>query len=122
MKTDDNKRAILTAIEMQRRLGQLNQEWQTRGWNQFQMGIGINTGRLIVGNIGSTQRMEYTVLGDTVNVSSRLCSVADAGKVIVASTTLEKIGDAFETRLIELPELKGKTQGSVVAYEVVALG
>lgn len=115
---DDAKRAVRCALEIQRRQQQLNAEWRQRGWKELETGIGINSGKVVSGNIGSTQRMEYTVLGDTVNVASRLCSVADAGQVVAAQSTKHGLEDDYDFDSLELPELKGKAEGSVTAYSV----
>ena len=70
--SDHAARAVQTALDMQAALPQLNQEFAARGWPDVQIGIGINTGRMSVGNMGSEFRMSYTVMGDAVNVGSRL--------------------------------------------------
>jgi class 3 adenylate cyclase len=69
---DDALRAVRAAIAMQRRLSELNQEWQKDGRPRVKMGIGISTGEVIVGNIGSEKRMEYTVIGQHVNYAQRI--------------------------------------------------
>ncbi len=69
---DHATRAVQTALEMQAALPQLNQEFAARGWPDVQIGVGANTGRMSVGNMGSEFRMSYTVMGDAVNLGSRL--------------------------------------------------
>lgn len=115
---DDAKNAIESALEMHRRLESLNAEWQQRGWQPFDMGIGINTGNVISGNIGSTQRMEYTVLGDDVNVASRLCSAAQACQIVVADATKTEAGNSFSYTDLDVGPLKGKEDSVVKAYLV----
>ena len=117
---DDSCRAIKAATEMQSRLNQINKEWQSRNWQALSMGIGINTGSVVSGNIGSTQRMEYTVLGDSVNVASRLCSVAKGGQVIVSESTLSGNENVFTVSEVDLPKLKGKEESTMRAFHVVA--
>ena len=72
------------------------------------MGIGIHTGAVVAGYIGSSKALSYTVIGDTANTSARLCGVASAGQIIVSESTLDKLRGKFE--YVELPpaHLKGK--------------
>ena len=70
--TDHATRAVQTALDMQAALLQLNQEFAARGWPEVKIGVGVNTGRMSVGNMGSEFRMSYTVMGDAVNLGSRL--------------------------------------------------
>jgi adenylate cyclase len=70
------------------------------------VGIGINTGNVIAGNIGSPRRLDYTVVGDTVNTASRLMSNAEGGQILISESTANAIGDGFD--LARLPALKVK--------------
>ena len=69
---DHATRAVQTALDMQAALPQLNREFAARGWPEVKIGVGVNTGRMSVGNMGSEFRMSYTVMGDAVNLGSRL--------------------------------------------------
>ena len=69
---DDCRRALIVALEMVERLDQLNRRRLERGEEEIKIGIGISTGRVVAGNIGSDKRMEYTVIGDDVNLTSRI--------------------------------------------------
>jgi adenylate cyclase len=69
---DHATRAVATALEMQAALPQLNREFAARGWPEVKIGVGVNSGRMSVGNMGSEFRMSYTVMGDAVNLGSRL--------------------------------------------------
>lgn len=87
---DHAVRAVDTAIKMQQIHQGLMEEWKNAGLkNPPRMGIGINTGEMIVGNIGSDLRMDYTVLGHHVNLASRLCSAAKGGDVLISPRTFE---------------------------------
>ncbi len=97
---DDAQRAVQAAINMQREAARLN--------NQIQIGVGIHTGRAVVGNIGSAQRMQYTAIGDTVNVAARLVHIAAPGQIIV-SEDIRNLASGFFEPLGEV-ELKGRQQ------------
>lgn len=86
---------------------------------RFQVRIGVNTGRVVVGNIGSPQRMEFTVLGDTVNVAQRLESICEPGRVFVGEETYLETRELFRYRGLGEVALKGKQQHTR-AYEVLA--
>ncbi len=81
---DDADRAVSAAIGMQRSLVALNEKWKSEGRPTIGVGIGINYGEAFAGNIGSHLRLEYTVIGDAVNVASRLCSNADGGEILIS--------------------------------------
>jgi len=70
--SDHATRAVQTALDMQAALLQLNEEFAAHGWPEVKIGVGVNTGRMSVGNMGSEFRMSYTVMGDAVNLGSRL--------------------------------------------------
>jgi adenylate cyclase len=85
---------------------------------RFRIRIGVNTGAVVAGNIGSSQRMEFTVLGDPVNVASRLESICEPGKVYVGEETYLKTRDLFQYRDLGELSLKGKQQ-QIRVYELV---
>jgi len=105
---DDPLRAVRCAIEMQRTVAQFNREREAEGLPPLEMGIGINTGPVVAGNIGSAMRMEYTVIGDSVNVAARLQGVADAGEVLVSEATLARVSEQVIATPMEPMTLKGK--------------
>ncbi|MFO0680428.1 MAG: adenylate/guanylate cyclase domain-containing protein [Sandaracinus sp.] len=115
---DDPKRAVRTALEMMEVLAQLNHTRRGRGEPEIKIGIGINSGEVVAGYLGSSKALEYTVIGDTVNTGARLCSVAKAGEVIISHNTYQHLGNDFEC--IELPpvNVKGKSQALRI-YNVV---
>ncbi|HSU84912.1 MAG TPA: adenylate/guanylate cyclase domain-containing protein [Thermoanaerobaculia bacterium] len=81
---DDADRATRAAIGMQQALRQLNVRWQQQGRPALAVGIGLNAGEVFAGNIGSERRLEYTVIGDAVNIAARLCSQAGPGEILIA--------------------------------------
>ena len=89
--TDHASRAVQTALEMQAALPKLNKEFAARGWPDVKIGVGVNTGRMSVGNMGSEFRMSYTVMGDAVNLGSRLEGITKQYGVgiLVTQTTVE---------------------------------
>jgi adenylate cyclase len=115
---DDAARSAKTAIEMQRSLAALNRQWQARGQNVLRVGIGINTGQVTAGNIGSSKRMDYTVIGDAVNLASRLCSNAAGGQILISELTQSQLQYQFATRRLQPILVKGK-ETPVEVHEVV---
>lgn len=115
---DDAIRCVRTAVEMLDVLRELNAARVRAGAPEVRIGIGINTGHVVAGYIGSSKALEYTVIGDTVNTGARLCSVAKAGEIIISQSTYEQIGDHFD--VVELPpvQVKGKSQALKI-YNVI---
>ena len=104
--------AAEAALDMIDALQALNARWRTEGRPELDIGIGINTGPMIAGNIGSDAIMSYTVIGDAVNLGSRLESLnKDYGtRIIISETTRDKLGSAFRFRPLGDVVVKGKTQ------------
>jgi len=88
---DDADRAVEAALDMMRCVGELNARWRSEGRPEIQVGIGLNHGEAFAGYLGSERRLEYTVIGDTVNTASRLCAWAEGGEILVSHT----MRDAF---------------------------
>ncbi len=109
-KDDDADRAMRAAIDMIAVLKELNEKWSAEGRPHVDIGIGINFGEVFAGNIGAEQRMEYTVIGDAVNVASRLCSNAGRGQVIVSEPFYNALKNPPEVEALEPIELKGKSR------------
>jgi len=107
---DDADKAMRAAIDMQRKLVELNEHWSQTGKKPIKIGIGINFGNVFAGNIGSEQRLEYTVLGDAVNTASRLCSNAGKDQIMISESLHKrlKFPPAVEAR--EPLKVKNKEQ------------
>lgn len=119
-KPDDAQRSVKTAIEMQRALRRLNYGWEQRGQKPLQMGIGVNTGPVTAGNIGSAKRMDYTCIGDTVNLASRLCAHAAGGQILISESTCRALTRDIPSRKLDAIRVKGKEM-PVETYEVLWL-
>lgn len=117
---DHARRACATALDMVKRLYELQAQWKGRGSPRLDLGIGINSGSMVVGNMGSRDRLAYTVLGDAVNIASRLQGVnKDYGtRVLISEATKEAAGDSFVYRFLDLVQVKGRTE-PLACYEVV---
>ena len=105
---NDAERAVQTAIGMVESLKKFNDKRVKKGKVPINAGIGINKGKVISGNIGSKDQMDYTVIGDTVNLGARLCSFAGPLKIIVSKSVKDEIGDNYKTRKLEPIKVKGK--------------
>jgi adenylate cyclase len=92
---DDAWRAVQAAIAMQRAVLRLNEQWQQRRGLQIEIHIGLNTGKVAAGNIGSQNLIQYATIGDTTNVASRICSAANAGEILISQTTFDQLSDGF---------------------------
>jgi adenylate cyclase len=113
----DQERALEAAIAMQRGIGELNAKWQGEGRPPIGVGIGINHGDVFVGNIGSQRRLEYTVIGDAVNVASRLASKAGPGEIIISEPFYSLLATRPDVEKIDEVDLKGKAK-PIAVYRV----
>lgn len=107
---DHAKRAVDTALAMNRELERLNREFVSQGLPEIRIRTGINTGMMSVGNFGSQDRFDYTVMGDNVNLASRLEGVNKTfgTSILVSQATKESAGDCFDFRYIDEVRVKGK--------------
>ncbi|KAJ3092805.1 hypothetical protein HK102_002372 [Quaeritorhiza haematococci] len=117
---DDSARAVASSLRMKAGLDELNLKNAKRGLPQLKMGIGISTGMALSGNIGSPRRLEYTVIGDTVNIASRIENATKqyGTTILVCDKTREEVKDLFQLREIDAILVKGKTK-PVTVYEVI---
>ena len=113
--------ALEAALLMNESLGRLNADWQSRGLRTFEMGCGVNFGEVIFGNIGSSRKMEPTVIGDAVNVTSRLEGLTKeyGRRLLVGEAAADLVGDAFRLQFVDRVTVKGKTKPLRV-YSVVS--
>jgi len=115
-KEGDVERAIQAALKMRRDLAVMMEK--TASENRFDIRIGINTGRVVAGNIGSPRRMDYTVIGDPVNVAQRLESIAQPNQILIGQETYNHIKGKFKIEKIGEKHVKGKSK-EITAYEVL---
>ena len=119
--SDDADRAMQAALEMSEALDDLNLRWQKRGLPTIGVGIGINTALVVAGNMGSETRLNYTVIGDGVNLASRLEGLTKTreygARIIVSASTLSKTKEKYRTRHLGEVAVKGKHQST----EILAL-
>jgi len=118
---DDADRALRAAVEMQRGVARLNERWISNGRRQIGVGIGINYGEVFAGNIGSHRRLEYTVIGDAVNVANRLCSEAGPGEILVSEAVCQVVKDHADYEYLPAMSLRGRTR-SVQVFKVKGVG
>jgi adenylate cyclase len=118
---DDADRALRAAVAMQRGVARLNQQWALAGRPEIGVGIGINYGEVFAGNIGSQRRLEYTVIGDAVNVANRLCSEAGPGEILVSEALCQVVKDLADYEYLPAMALRGRTR-SVQVYRVKGVG
>jgi adenylate cyclase len=108
-KGNDAANCVKAAIHIQRLLIELNRDAAARRWPDLRVGIGINTGLATAGNIGSLRRIDYTVIGDTVNVASRLASNAAASQILISDSTAIELEDQFPLQALPPLMVKGRT-------------
>lgn len=115
---EDARACLRMAFDMQRRLAELNVQWRRRGIEKpFQARMGINTGYCNVGNFGSNERMDYTIIGGEANLAARLQSIAEPGGMVLSYETFVLVGDIVRARALEPLSLKGIGR-QVIPYAV----
>jgi adenylate cyclase len=109
-KENDADNAVRSAIQIQRLVAEMNRDSAARGWPELAVGIGINTGVVTAGNIGSPRRLEYTVVGDAVNIASRLVTGAVGGQILISQSTAEELRGRFQLLKLRARRLRGRSE------------
>ncbi|HWE30019.1 MAG TPA: adenylate/guanylate cyclase domain-containing protein [Polyangia bacterium] len=112
--------AVRCAVDMQKALREFNRTRIAEGQEPIKIGIGINTGRVITGAIGSSRTLQYTAIGDAVNTASRLCSIAKQGEIILSESTMRRVAEHVDSVTMAPVRLKGKENEQQV-YNVVGM-
>lgn len=106
---DDADRAVAAALDMLEALASLNRKWRAEGRPQLQIGVGLSYGEVFAGNIGSERRLEFTVIGDTVNTAARLCRVAGPSEILIEERMREALRRPWALADYTPLDLKGKS-------------
>ncbi len=117
LRNDDGTRAIACAIAMQQALEPVNEQLQKLGWAKLEMGIGIHTGEVVVGNIGSEKRTKYSVIGSHVNLTYRIESFTIGGQILISESTFQETENLLVIRGIQQVRAKGVKQ-PITIYDV----
>ncbi|EGF80341.1 hypothetical protein BATDEDRAFT_35058 [Batrachochytrium dendrobatidis JAM81] len=117
---DAEYRSVVAALEFQEAIRDMNTERMRSGKDSISIGVGVNTGELLAGFIGSSQRLEYTCIGDTVNTSSRMCDLAQKDQVLISERTYECVKDRIECNPFGYHLFKGKIK-EVMVYQAIRL-
>lgn len=118
---DDATRAVACAVEMQQTMEELNAENRALGMPELAMGVGINSGEVVVGNIGSQRRMKYSVVGSPVNLASRIESFTLGGQILISDTTLSYVHETARVDGRLRVKVKG-VDGPVSIFDVGGMG
>jgi class 3 adenylate cyclase len=119
-KDDDALNCIKSALKIQEKIAQINVEREKKGEVAKMIGIGINTGDMISGNMGSSKKMEYTIAGDNAVIADKICDECPGGKVWITETTLNQVKDKIVYEAKEPLQLKGRIN-PVPVFEVLGL-
>ncbi|MGH6792419.1 MAG: adenylate/guanylate cyclase domain-containing protein, partial [Methyloceanibacter sp.] len=118
---DDGERAVACAVAMQLAMAQINEQNRAEDLPEIEMGIGVHSGQVVVGNIGSPERMKYGVVGSNVNLTSRIQSFTTGGQVLISEATRQEVGSIL--KLGRQMEVKAKgVEQPVTIYEVLGIG
>ncbi|HAG83281.1 MAG TPA: adenylate/guanylate cyclase domain-containing protein [Cyanobacteria bacterium UBA12227] len=120
-KEDDPQRAVACAVAMQLAMSSVNEQLKRLGLPQIQMGIGINTGDVVVGNIGSQKRAKYAVVGANINLTSRIESYTVGGQIFISETTLEEVAAIVQIQQQKLVKPKGFDE-AIAIFQVRGIG
>jgi class 3 adenylate cyclase/DNA-binding NarL/FixJ family response regulator len=114
---DHAERALAAARAMHAAQAAVNERWEAQGLPSFGLGIGLSTGAVAAALLGSEERLEYTLVGDTVNLSQRLQQLASAGEIVLSSATMDTLGELGEAVALAPQVVKGR-ETPVVAYKI----
>jgi len=117
---DHSARAVLTALAMREGIAGLNDKRAKQGKEGVKIGIGVSAGEAVAGTVGTEERMEYTVIGDSVNLAARLESNAKPGQILISQRTWDRVKGVVEVRPLGPIKVKGKEE-QVEVYEVLGL-
>jgi len=117
---DDALRAVKMGLEQQAKIREMAARWEAQGKTPFTVGMGLNTGEVMMGNLGSSKKMSYTVIGDNVNTAARLYNVAAGGQIIISEATHEEVKDEVIVNELQPIMVKGKSM-PLRNFEVVGL-
>lgn len=109
-KGNDAEKAVRSAIQIQRMIAEMNRDAGARAWPELAVGIGINTGVVTAGNIGSPSRLDYTVVGDAVNIASRLMANAAGGQILISQPTAEELEAQFQLTRLRARRVRGRSE------------
>lgn len=115
------EKAIVCAIEMQNVMKQINEKNRSNGLSELQMGIAVNTGEAIIGNIGSEKRTKYGAVGSEVNFTGRAESFTVGGQILITESTYKKVSDIVKVNDVMEVQMKGMT-GKVRLYDISGMG
>jgi adenylate cyclase len=108
--------AVRCAVDMQKALREFNRTRIAEGVEPIHIGIGINTGRVITGAIGSSRTLQYTAIGDAVNTASRLCSIAKPGEIILSESTQQRVAHFVDS--VQLPPVRVKNKEQELELQI----
>jgi adenylate cyclase len=117
---DHATRAVKTALDMRQAVAELGKRRRAAGQDSFEIGIGVSLGEVVAGTVGTEQRMEYTVIGDSVNVASRLQDRAKPGSILLSRRTYEAVHDLVDAKSLGPMKVRGKEE-EIEVYEVRGL-
>ena len=117
---DDAQRAIACAVSMQLAMSEINQQMKAWGFSELQMGIGINTGEVVVGNIGSEKRTDYSVIGSPVNLTYRIESYSTGGQILISESTRQETNSIVNIHSQQQVKPKGVKE-PITIYEIIGI-
>jgi len=116
---DDATNAVRAAVKMQKRVAEWNEERAAQGKEPIRIGIGLHTGQVVVGNMGSSKALSYTAIGDGVNLASRLCGIAGEDMIVISEECAQRAGkDKFVLESLPPARVKNR-EAPVEIYRVL---